>query len=302
MRNDSNVVSIKTERYSSMGSSRESIKENKEPELEISTNKNQKRKSPDEGIQSATESDAGSERGGASKRSNSVELIAAKAVEIDITSGDDFDKMPPPAVPKKTKKTRTKQKKQVEEVAPEDPQPGMLRVTRSKIKQEKISIDKAPAPLPEVDSVLQSTSEIDSTKANETAPSKRGRPAKKYPMPILVKIENTEEVAKKLSAAAVDSPEVVESPPVAACDATFNVPTAVANKTVSLEAAPAMNETVTISQNPNATVTISQNPHDSLMTEDNDDDDEEVPLSTLKSQKPLPPMPALKLKKNEVFK
>lgn len=126
-----------------MGSSRESIKENKEPESEKNTTKSQKRRSPDEGIQLATESDGGSERGGASKRSNSVELITTKTVEIDITSGDDFDKMPPPAVPKKApKKARTKQKKQTDEVALKEAQPGELRVTRSKIKQDKVSMDE----------------------------------------------------------------------------------------------------------------------------------------------------------------
>lgn len=299
MRNDKNSVLIKTERTSCMGSSRESIKENKEPEQE--NNGNNKRKSPDEGIQSATESDpearASSERGGASKRSNSVEVIHAKTVEIDITSGDDFEKMPPPPPKKASKKTRTKQKKQVEEVVPEEPQPGMLRVTRSKIKQEKISIDKAPAVTPEVETTVQSASDIDSTKVSDTGATKKGA-KKKYPMPILVKIENHEEIAKKLSAPAV------ESPPVEVCNATFNVPAV--NETVTLGLAPIMNETVTISSNPNATVTIEkENMHDSLMTEDNDDEDnEETPLSMLKVQntKPLPPVPALKLKKNEVFK
>lgn len=288
MRNESNTV-IKTERVSSMGGSRESIKENKEPENEVNVAKSQKRKSPDEGIQSATESDAGSERGARSKRSDSVELITAKTVEIDITSGDDFDKMPPPAVPKKaTKKTRTKQKKPVEEVEPEAPQPGALRVTRSKIKQEKVSIEPTHAQLPEVETTLQSTSDIDSTKSNETAVSKKTK--KKYPMPILVKIENPEEIAKKSSEAA-ESPPVLDSPTVEVCNETFNVPTV--NETVTLVPAPTMNETVTISRNPN----------ESLMTEDNDDDEEDVPLATMKKQKqPLPTMPGLKLKKNEVFK
>jgi hypothetical protein len=297
MRNENNTV-IKTERVSSMGGSRESIKENKEPENEVNGAKSQKRKSPDEGIQSATESDAGSERGARSKRSDSVELITAKTVEIDITSGDDFDKMPPPAVPKKaTKKTRTKQKKPAEEVEPEDPQPGALRVTRSKIKQEKVSIDRIPAQLPEVETSLQSTSDVDSTKSNETAVSKKAK--KQYPMPILVKIENPDEIARKLSEAA-ESPPVFDSPTVEVCNETFNVPTV--NETVTLGPAPTMNETVTISHNPNETVTISRNPNESLMTEDNDDD-EEIPLSVLKNQKqPLPTMPALKLKKNEVFK
>lgn len=135
MRNDNNVaVSIKSERSSSNISSArssESVKENKTP------NENQ-RKSPDEGIQSASESDAGSTRG------HSVELITTKIDEIDIT-GADGEMMPPPQVPQKvTKKARTKQKKHQPMVEEEVPL-GALRVTRSKIKQEKISIDVAMA-------------------------------------------------------------------------------------------------------------------------------------------------------------
>lgn len=283
MRNDSDVF-IKTERKSSIQSSSESIKENKEPENENA--KHQKRKSPDEGIQSATESDACSEHGAAKKRSNSVEFITAKAVEIDITSGDDFDKMPPPAVPKKaTKKTRTKQKKVVEES--EESVAGSIRVTRSKIKEEKLSINMNSILLPETDSTLQSTSEINSTKPNETAVTKKGT-KKKYPMPILVKMEKPEEVSKEPS---VETN--LESPPKENVNTTFNI--AMGNETVTLVPAQALNETVTISQG---------DMHDSLMTEDNDEDSsEEVLLSSLKGKKlPLPPLPALKLKKNEVFK
>lgn len=258
MRND--TIAVKTERVSN---ARESIKENKVPVPNGSKNK---RKSPDEGIQSATQSE--NDLAGAGKRSNSVECLIPKAVEIDVTSEDDNDKMPPPAIPKKTaKKTRTKQKKQVEEAPVEEPPKGVLRVTRSKIKQEKISIEMNPT---------IETTEIDTTSAGG---SKKGK--KKYPMPILVKIEASEEYSEKCS---------VDSLPVFAGDATFDVP------------APVMNETVTISANPNTTVTLEKNLHDSLMTEDNDED-EDIPLVKPKQQKKtMPPLPALKLKKNEVFK
>lgn len=137
LRNDNKVaVSVKSERSSSISSARssESVKENKTP------NENQ-RKSPDEGIQSASESDAGS-----TTRSHSVELITTKIDEIDIT-GADGEMMPPPQVPQKvTKKARTKQKKQQHQpMEEEEVSSGTLRVTRSKIKQEKISIDVAMA-------------------------------------------------------------------------------------------------------------------------------------------------------------
>lgn len=128
MRNDNNQVKI--ERSSSISQSRESIKENSEPANA------QKRRSPDEGIQTAEELDSAR----TSKRSNSIEVITARVVEIDITS-DDIGKMPPPAmVPKKAaqRKPRTKQKAPVVE-----PVPAPLRVTRSKIKQEKVSLPAA---------------------------------------------------------------------------------------------------------------------------------------------------------------
>lgn len=122
---------IKVERTSSIlhSSSRESIKENRAPEA------NQKRRSPDEGIQSAPESQR------SSKRSDSIEIISSKVMEIDITDDDGGKMLPPPLPLKKgnTKKTRTKQNKKPEVV--EEALPGGLRITRSKIKQEKVSID-----------------------------------------------------------------------------------------------------------------------------------------------------------------
>lgn len=135
MRNENESVSIKVERSSSLikSNSRESVKENRTPNEEGVG----KRRSPDEGIQSAAESDAASVV--SAKRSNSVEFISTKLVEIDITE-DDVCRMPPPvAVQSKptSKKTRTKQKKQTDDEPIVEP----IRVTRSKIKQEKLSVD-----------------------------------------------------------------------------------------------------------------------------------------------------------------
>lgn len=113
----------------------------------------------------------------------------------------------------------------------------------------------------------------------------------------------------------IASPQAVEKPPQQKtpekrpvsdqiCNETFNIEPTV-NEIVTI--APVMNETVTIATppNPNATVTLSQNPHDSLMTEDNDDDGGNDAIEVIPRtipQKPLPPLPAMKLKKNEVFK
>lgn len=290
MRNDNNVVVIKTERLESISQRRDSAKENQKPEKRTE----QKRRSPDEGIQSATESEV------SAKRSNSVEMISAKAVEIEISSGDDFDKMPPPQMPtKKTvKKTRTKQKKP--EDIPDYPK-EMLRATRSRIKEEKISLDKFAQPAPPESSRSMSQNE---SKVNETGTNKKVT-KKKYPMPILVKIEpiddKVEPIKKKTSKQAqrVEEKEEEVQVAISPCNETFDV-------------APVnviMSETVTMETdvNPNATITLeksSNEPHDSLMTEDNDESEstsEDVPLSALK-QKPPPSLPALKLKKNEVFK
>lgn len=158
MRNDQNTVTIKTERTSST-SSRDSIKENKIPDKDIV---NSKRRSPDEGIQSANESETASSK--SCKRSNSVELISDKLVAIDIT--DDHETMPPPAavLPKKvTKKTRTKQKVEEQESQP-------LRVTRSKIKQEKLSV---LAPPPAETETASSTTLQNESKIDESVKSKK---------------------------------------------------------------------------------------------------------------------------------
>lgn len=171
LRNDNNVaVAIKSERSSSSISSarsNESVKENKTPH-------GHQRKSPDEGIQSASESDAGS------TRNHSVELITTKIDEIDIT-GADSDKMPPPQVPQKmTKKARTKQKKQQHQPMEEEEAPqGVLRVTRSKIKQEKVSMDFAMAsPAKTSDATTVSAPSVttanESVIPSETTISKKG--------------------------------------------------------------------------------------------------------------------------------
>lgn len=133
LRNENNsVVAVKTERSSSLikSNSRDSIKENQSPPNEERT---ERRRSPDEGIQSATESEAPSAI--TSKRSNSVELISNKLIEIDIT-GDESSKLQP-VTKKTTRKPRTKKQPQEEPIV----EPIPLRMTRSKIKQEKISID-----------------------------------------------------------------------------------------------------------------------------------------------------------------
>lgn len=300
MRNDNNCVSIKIERSSSSNSSGslnkatsfESIKENREPE------KNQKRKSPDEGIQSATESEAISQR--SSKRSNSVEIIRAKIDEIDITN-DEEGKMLPPAIPKKTvKKVRAKAKKQQDEEV--EPEPKGLRVTRSKIKKEKLSIidtalsaaSLAPEPEANFGISISTAAPVapDQSVISETSVSKKGK--KRYPMPILVKIEQDDKPTRKASSRSnkQSDPKPAETlaPVEKPGDETFNVAPPLINDE-TFTAGPAMNETVT------------KNPHDSLMTDDNDEDSQEPsapPLPPKKHQQP--PQPGPKLKKNEVFK
>lgn len=143
-------------------------------------------------------------------------------------------------------------------------------------------------------------------------------------MPILVKLEPEE--ARKLSKqgslekqpknnsrqpSVEDLPKaqspVVQSALVGETDQlneTYNVPATV-NETVTIT--PTMNETITIAPNPSSTVTITKNMHDSLMTEDNDDESvdnealENAPAPFSKIPKQQPP-PAMKLKKNEMFK
>lgn len=175
MRNDQNNVTIKKERSSSLvkSNSRESIKENKKPETE---SVNQKRKSPDEGIQSASESEGATTK--SSKRSSSVEIISDKLVSIDITTNDEIEAMPPPAIPKKnSKKTRTKQKPLPVEEPPSLPEGQPLRITRSKIKQEKISLLSAPATEPEASQSVKTVSANES-KADETTKTKKPKKAK----------------------------------------------------------------------------------------------------------------------------
>lgn len=104
-------------------------------------------------------------------------------------------------------------------------------------------------------------------------------------MPIKVKMEPPEEITEATT-------PVLPSASANPSDETFNV------------AAPQLNETVTIDP-VNTTVTLSKNIHDSLMTEDNDEDE---PMEEAQAP-PLPPknqapirQPSLRLKKHEVFK
>lgn len=134
MRNDNNVVVIKAERISK-SSSLDSVKENKVPS-------NDSHQIADPIVESVGFSEEVATTS-SKKRSDSVVMIAAKPVEIDITSDCDADKMPPPPAKKEVKKTRTKKKPAAvvqQSLEPAEPQP--LRVTRSKIKQEKVSLDQ----------------------------------------------------------------------------------------------------------------------------------------------------------------
>lgn len=288
LRNDNNVV-VKIERTSSLIKrlSSDSVKENRLPES-----------IEDEGIQSARESEVSAKN---SKRSNSVEVISAKLVEIDITSSDDVgNKMPPPQVPRKMSK-KQRPKLVEDEVAAAV---GSLRITRSKIKKEKVST-LADEPVAEASS-------SNKTKIVDTTVSKKAKVRtaittsvtkqrindsfcqQRYPMPILIKLEKT---------ATDDQEPQHETPEECAasdpnCNATFDIePTVIG--TVAI--APAQ----TSPPNPNATVTLSQNPHDSLMTEDNDDDGAESLKDLpppLPAKKKTPQVPVIPLKKHEVFK
>lgn len=266
MRNDNNTVVIKSERVSkSISDSRESTKENEAPANEIRSSQ-----------ETLSEKEFANASLHAAKRSNSVEIIATKTDSIEITD-DDNEKddarpaslMPPPAAPeakKAAKKTRTKQAK-ID--IPEPTQPSVLRFTRSKIKLEKLSVDHMmPPPLTLSTRTSQSESTTVGKVPAETTMNKGMKKVKKvkYPMPILVKIEQ------------IEDPESGEKPSNGVVNETFNV------------------EPV----NPNATVTLEKNPHDSLMTEDNDDS-MEIPLANIKIAEPPKLLPSLKLKKNEVF-
>lgn len=179
MRNDQNssvIVNVKKERSSTISSSTsgESIKENKIPDKDLA---NQKRKSPDEGIQSATESEGAISKN--CKRSNSVELISDKMVSIDITEENE---MPPPAaMPKKAaKKAKSKQTVTVTVLPVEEPEPQALRVTRSKIKQEKISIVPAQPTESEVapQATTTKTTSRNESKVDESVKSKKPKKVK----------------------------------------------------------------------------------------------------------------------------
>lgn len=272
MRNNNNItVVVKSERMSAqerMSKSRDSLKENSNPK-ENSI------------VEEFSKDNV--------RRSQSVEIIPTKAVEIDITN-DDSDRMPPPAMPIQQKKAKTKK---VEEVDPTQPLP--IRVTRSKIKKEKVSVGKTQS-----ETVIEKTvpealkkSQSDSSVLQNTLSVTSTKPKKKYPMPILVKIERISE-DKRPSKDAVDtSKKSVEKE---VNNETFNLPNGNENVTT-----PINNETITLETgNANLTVTLDKNTNDSLMTEDNDEEEQEsmhIPLSQLSS---IPN--ALKLKKNEVFK
>jgi hypothetical protein len=112
-----------------------------------------------------------------------------------------------------------------------------------------------------------------------------------YPMPILIKIE-PEEVASKKTTTEVVATLEIDPEPAKSCNETFEV-------------APANNDTFNVSSANNETIAVAPVTHDSLMTEDNDEDNisMDVPLSLLKQKLPvLPSIPGSKLKKNEVFK
>lgn len=112
MRNDNNTIVIKTERLRSssisknvkVNSSAAVIQQDPDPIIinksaettDIPLKQKIKRNSPDEGIQSACETDLVADK--AVSRSKSIEIINNTPVQIDIT-GDDAEKMPPPCAP-----------------------------------------------------------------------------------------------------------------------------------------------------------------------------------------------------------
>lgn len=257
------------------------------------------------------------------KRSMSVEIIPSlKPIEIDITD-DSADKMPPPPVPGKKKKAP----KQSNLDVPADPtQQIPLRVTRSKIKKEKPSIGKAVSSKelqksvetddnPIQKSISESVLHDQTQKVNDTTTaslaSKKGS-KKKYPMPILVKIEklSIEEIKKVPSPPKTVMPSTSDAvlphndneniPPLESAEKTRSFPI---NETVTINTNLPVNETVTLATNVNET--YNKNMHDSLMTEDNDEDSMEQPLSQIKESNKVDHHPQLPIKlktKNEVFK
>lgn len=337
MRNDNNtaVIFIKQERISNAldKSSRDSLKENDKPK---DNNKNQKPRSPDE-IVEVVKINSVKEPEKSISRSNSVEIVSTKPIEIDV-SDESIDEMPPPALPVKKTKTRTKKNGNAN-ILPVDPtQPLPMRVTRSKIKTEKQSLTKTSglsAPLVVSSSepiqnekgksiqLNKATSESilsNETRTNETIQSETGskKGKKKYPMPILVKIEPKNDKKSLVATPVVEKASIPleEEVPKTIESKLSNSPDV--NNQHQSEGARSLpiNETVTISSNlpadqtvtlatyvNNETVTIEKSAHDSLMTDDNDDDTSmNAPLAQIKKKNTVPPPLPLKLKKNEVFK
>lgn len=327
IRNDNNVaVYVKTERVSTANKkvSRGSTKENTQP------NNQNERLSVDEGIQMGSETDLRIPEKNGFKRSQSVEIVPTKPVEIDITDERDIEKMPPPPIP--VKNNKKKAQKQSSQETPVDPaQPIPVRFTRSKIKKEKPSIgrtvsskelpttsksteEEMPIQKSASESILENQSKI----INESTMSKKAGNKKKYPMPILIKMErvSSEETASNnivepAHADEISNTDTENIPPLEQQPKTSqhkqsdsekdqNFPI---NETVTINTNLPVNQTVTLANNVNET--YNKNMHDSLMTEDNDEDvSMEVPLVQLKEKntnKVAPPQLPLKFKKNEVF-
>lgn len=281
LRNDNNVATyVKSER-SSTSERRDSTKENSEPRALKKT--------------STIKSDR-------SKRSESVEIIgASKIVEIDMTKDDDVDKMPPPSMPiTKTKSKRINKSKQTKD----DKSDGenSIILPQSEIKKEKVSIETTITNqtqiISESGSSTFSATMIQQSTICETTTVKGKKGKKKYPMPMLVKMEPDEvpkiaEVAKSSSAS---NEHLINE--------TFDVQKAQPNQTVTL-ASGAMNETVTLETNVEKK-SSDRNLHDSLMTEDNDDEDAEeenaasATFAIPEIRDEPPPLPPKK-KHNEVF-
>jgi hypothetical protein len=284
MRNDQNKVLIKSELNASSSinwSQRESLKENR-------ANNSQQNLS-------LREPDLNSDR-----RSQSVEIIPVRPLEIDITDEDKIKTtdavMGPPPVP--VKKTRQRVQKTKSADIPEDPsQPIPLRVTRSKIKKEKKSVDAVVVTNNELSTLTDETKTIQ----DQSVDAVKKPVKKKYPMPILVKIEDLKEKPS------TQKPELLEKMPEPEVeiatnnDQTFNV---AENEKITISSNPSSYQIETFSMKNNETITLEKNPHESLMTEDNDDDEGNasmnMPLAQVAQQVPLPPN--LKYKNKEVFK
>ena len=277
---------MKTERVSVANKKvRDSLKENAQP------NNQDERISVDEGIQMGSEPDLTTGKDKEIKRSMSVEVIQVKPVEIDITD-DSVEKMPPPPIPVKKKKA---QKQGSHDLPADQIQPMPVRITRSKIKKEKTSIGKSVSskelqnPVVNEDnhiqkSISESVIQNETHKVNDTTTSsvaaKKGT-KKKYPIPILVKIERTsteENVPKTASPSNAEVPNndaEKSPPPVEKVEKEINFPI---NETVTINTNLPVNQTITLANNVNET--YNKNIHDSLMTDDNDEDTSmELPLA-----------------------